>query len=295
MKRYTILLSLTLLLIPFISSAQNKDEVTGALLIKTTKTKQVQPAPTPPVTTPEDVVKSKSKLKAVEFKKGYQQEVSFAYSFLDDLYSSDVNDTYLHHINFNYVGGYRFNHHLYVGVGTGLDFAAGMNFRPMTLEGHSECCADIKYINQGDVFNYDLQYFGYLPVQKISIPLYTHLRVYFLKTKWSPFLAFSAGMRISASKKLDVYEAIEDSDSWRSRYIVGDYVRTEKYGAVTGMFEVMPGVSYQYNKNLGFNFQFGYATRSGSVWMDYSNYETLPGVINTDWYHGFTMRLGVVF
>ena len=55
MKKCSIILLLAFLLAPLVSSAQKKDEVTGALLIKTTKTKEVQPAPEPtpePVPTP---------------------------------------------------------------------------------------------------------------------------------------------------------------------------------------------------------------------------------------------------
>ena len=55
MKKCSIILLLAFLLAPRVYSAQKKDEVTGALLIKTTKTKEVQPAPEPtpePVPTP---------------------------------------------------------------------------------------------------------------------------------------------------------------------------------------------------------------------------------------------------
>ena len=287
MKRGVLFLSLALLSLPFVSEAQNRNEVTGAMLITTTDTIITHlPPPPPPVGK-----KPKTKAKAIELKKGYQQEVSFAYSFLSDLHGCD-HDIFLHHINFNYVGGYRFNHHIFLGVGSGLDFAGGMNFRPLVLVDFSQQCADIREIGEGDTFDYHLVQYGYLPVQKVSVPLYAHFRVYFLKTKLTPFLAFSAGMRFSASKALAIYDSYYSNYN-RSRYEVGHYIRTDSYGAVTGMFEVMPGVSYQFNDKYTFNFQFGYATRSGHEWVDYRGDGDCE--LQNTWYHGFTMRLGFVF
>ena len=276
MKRGVLFLSLALLSLPFVSEAQNRNEVTGAMLITTTDTIITHlPPPPPPVEK-----KPKTKAKAIEVKKGYQQEVSFAYSFMDVWPS-------VHHINFNYIGGFRFNRHLFVGVGTGLDFGAGFNFKPYVVEDSSYI-----YIDPTGAEGYGADA---LPIQKLSIPLYAHFKVYFMKTRLAPFLAFSGGVRFSAPKKLEVYEHDEKNYSW-SRF--GDYIRTEKYGAVTGMFEVLPGVSYQFNDKYTFNFQFGYATRSGHKWYN-SWYNSLYNKddysIKRTWCHGFTMRLGFVF
>lgn len=278
MKRFVLgVIALLLLGVPFSVSAQ-RNTVTGAMIIHNT-----------------DVIRSKKtknpkkKFAVADIKKGYQQEVSFAYSFLSNLYSVEDKENIVNQINLNYIGGYRFNHHFFVGIGTGLDFAASMNFKPLVLSDLYGEFADADHCKVGDrVYDHynECLYGGCLPIQKVSIPLYVHLRAYFTKTKWSPFLAFSAGMRISASKKMDIHESNRKSWDWRERRI-GDYIRTEKYGAVTAMFEVMPGINYQFNKNLGFNFQFGYATRSGKNYFD--------GFLNNDWYHGFTMRFGVVF
>ncbi|MBR0339032.1 MAG: hypothetical protein IIX40_02435 [Alistipes sp.] len=275
MKRFVFgVIALLLLGAPFSVSAQ-RNTVTGAMIIHNT-----------------DVIKSKRAKRqyaVADIKKGYQQEVSFAYSFLSNLYSVEDNENIVNQINLNYIGGYRFNHHFFVGIGTGLDFAASMNFKPLVLSDLYGEFADADHCKVGDrVYDHynECLYGGCLPIQKVSIPLYVHLRAYFTKTKWSPFLAFSAGMRISASKKMDIHESNRKSWDWRERRI-GDYICTEKYGAVTAMFEVMPGINYQFSKNLGFNFQFGYATRSGKNYFD--------GFLNNDWYHGFTMRFGVVF
>lgn len=246
-----------------------KNTISGAMIIQNT-----------------DVIKTKKQFATADIKTGYQQEASFAYSLMWDTGSM---------FNFNYIGGWRFNRYFYAGIGTGLDFS-GYNERQFVGEymdgsDYSYTASYPGITNQGSTEEkIGKEYIGCwtsLSNQVLAIPLYAHLRVYFLKTKWSPFLAFSAGMRISASKKLDVYEAIEDSDYWSSRYTIGDYKRTEKYGAVTGIFEVMPGVSYQYSRDMAFNFQFGYATRGNN---DINSRE-----IERGWSHGFTMRLGVVF
>lgn len=266
------LVGLLLLSTPFYVSAQ-RNTVTGAMIIHNT-----------------DVIKSKrvkKQLTAADIKKGYQQETSLAYSVMFDTG---------HMINLNYVGGYRFNHHFYVGVGTGLDFSTH-NYNAFICYSHK----DGEYIRYNEINNrhsaqreIGKRYLGgeydnwwHMPMQTVAVPLYVHLRTYFMKTKWTPFLAFSAGARFSSAKKLDVYYG-EKSGSYS--YYVGDFVRTIKYGAVTGMFEVMPGVAYQHKSGAAFNFQFGFATRSGDYYIN--NY--YDGIAHS-WAFGFTMRLGVVF
>ena len=248
MKRFLAFLVL-LVSVSTLAFAQ-KNTISGSMMINTT-----------------DIIKTKKVFAKATVERGFEQEASFAYSFMDDWPS-------IHHINFNYIGGYRFNHHLFVGVGTGLDFGAGYNFKPYAAE-------DYCYITGGG----SSMAHDELPIQKLSIPLYAHFKVYFMKTRLAPFLAFSGGVRFSAPKKLEVYE-----NYWPK---LSDYIRTEKYGAVTGMFEVLPGVSYQFNDKYTFNFQFGYATRSGHKWDD-DLYEDDYSIQRT-WYHGFTMRLGFVF
>lgn len=300
MKRLVLFLSIASLSSPFISVAQNQDKVTGAMVVHTTETIVKQPVVTPK----EEPVKERKKLKAVEIKRGYQQEVSFAYSLMFDTGSM---------INLNYVGGYRFNHHFYVGLGTGLDFSTN-NSNDFFI-GYGEYTpysyGSIRYshIPQYEIDNLSSselkigkRYFDYaennywdFPMQTVAVPLYVHLRTYFMKTKWTPFLAFSAGVRLSSSKKMDVYnvQRTEGYYSWDVNYYVGDFSHTYTYGAVTGMFELMPGVSYQHKSGKAFNFQFGFATRSGDYCI--VEYENSNEGIAHYWAVGFTMRLGVVF
>ena len=261
MKRFIAIF--VLLLSISISAFAQKNTISGSMIINTT-----------------DVIKTKKVFAKAKVVRGFEQEASFAWSVLFD--------ELIHHININYIGGFRFNHYLFVGVGSGLDFGAGYSFKPYVME-------DRRYVSSScteDVFDnyYDL------PIQKLSIPLYAHFKVYFMKTRLAPFLAFSGGVRFSSAKKLEVYSSKYSSNRGSE---FDKYLRTEKYGAVTGMFEVLPGVSYQLNDKYTFNFQFGYAARSGHMWNRWDEYggNYNPNVysVRKCWFHGLTMRLGVVF
>ena len=238
-----------------------KNTISGSMMINTT-----------------DIIKTKKVFAKATVERGFEQEASFAWSWA-------ANCEVIHHINLNYIGGYRINHHLFVGGGTGLDFGAGYSFKPYVVENHD----DIFHSPTASYTYSDMRY-G-LPIQKVSIPLYAHFKVYFMKTRLAPFLAFSGGVRFSAPKKLEVYE---NDAKYSSDIKFGDYIRTEKYGAVTGMFEVLPGVSYQLSDKYTCNFQIGYATRSGHEWND-SYWSDDRYKIRRTWYHGMTMRLGFVF
>jgi hypothetical protein len=277
------LVGLLLLSTPIYVSAQ-RNTVTGAMIIHNT-----------------DVIKSKrvkKQLTAADIKKGYQQETSLAYSVMFDTG---------HMINLNYVGGYRFNHHFYVGVGTGLDFST-RNYNAFICYSHiqGDCYNYIRYYEIRNLSSAQREigkrylgdeddYWWHMPMQTVAVPLYIHLRTYFMKTKWTPFIAFSAGARFSSAKKLDVYNG---RNYGSSSYDVGDFVRTIKYGAVTGMFEVMPGVAYQHKSGTAFNFQFGFATRSGGYHPNYAyDYEEEydSDGLSHEWAPGITVRFGVVF
>lgn len=239
MKRF-LFASLAFLLFTTSTLSAQRNTISGAMITTTT-----------------DVIKIKKErklLKTVNITKGFKQEVNLAYSFIDFLTS---------HLNFNYIAGYRFNHYLFVGAGAGLDFGCTNNHKPLLVRSG----------NYGGYYITNQYKYYDLPVQKVAIPLYAHFKAYFMKTRWAPFLAFSAGVRFSTAKK--TYESVSDMQY------------SYKYGAVTGMFEVLPGVSFKYNDKYDFNFQFGYATRSGHF-----NYS---GGIAKDWYHGFTAKFGFVF
>lgn len=232
----------------------------------------------------------KSQQNANDVKKGYYSEVSLAYSYLSSWESFSQ-------INLNYIGGYRFNHHIVIGLGTGLDFAVGNSYKPLVTLG-KDSVYEADYIKYGDRLSDGYtsslgkkpeSRWGQLPVQTLAVPLYAHFRAIILKTKWSPFVAFSAGVRLSSPKQLDIYRA-------DNALIVKNYIQTCQYGLATGMFELMAGVCYHNSKDVGFNLQIGYAARGGHCWT-YSNLYsgTDEHHIENDWYQGLTLRLGVTF
>ena len=232
-----------------------------------------------------------SRLKVAEIKKGYQQEVSIGHS-------CDFESFML---GLNYIGGWRVSHKFFIGLGTGLDFTLN-SYNPMALLYHYSDDTDTfcvfynldSYDHSGSVrIDYEEEYYYGTPAQTVTVPLYLHIRAYFLKSRWSPFLSFSGGARFSTPKKLEVYNCKKGS-GWRSSYEYYDitYKRTVKYGAVTGMFELMLGLNYQHSKKLAFNLQGGMATNIGYglYYRDYAEDGFVRGVSL-----GYTLRFGIAF
>ncbi|MBP3551032.1 MAG: hypothetical protein J6J57_05240 [Alistipes sp.] len=93
--------------------------------------------------------------------KGYDQYVNLSYGY------NRVSDF----IGLNYIGGYRFNHLFFLGLGVGADFAL---FTPQ-ME----------------------QKYAYAKPTRVNIPVYLNFRTNFLDKAWSPYISVSAGARIS--------------------------------------------------------------------------------------------------
>lgn len=106
------------------------------------------------------LIVTKEKFPAVE--RGYESmaEVSPTLSIDSDSFYLDLN----------YIGGYRFNNTLFLGVGTGVNFNIPIG------------SSDLEYMN------------------KICVPLYAHARVYILKGRLSPFVSLSLGARLSTKR-----------------------------------------------------------------------------------------------
>lgn len=111
----------------------------------------------------------------------------------------DIWDFGYGHTGINYIGGWRFNNWLFVGAGTGLEFA------------HDVAHGAKQYVGKSHV-RYDLsQWWSYdanLPrgglVNLISIPIYAHIRTYYMRTAWAPYSSVSLGGRI-APKDSGIY------------------------------------------------------------------------------------------
>ena len=262
MKRIFLALFVVLLFTAVDLPAQNS--VTGAMMLRNT-----------------NVIKTKKKLKEAPIKKGYQSEFSLSYSYFD--YGKEGGSL----IGLNYIGGCRFNHYVYLGVGTGVDISTYSNGTPVVCWNQNE--GFLYYYEVKDMPNGEyLQEYTALPMPKMAVPLYLHLRIYFMKTKWAPFLALSGGVRISASKKLEVYNA-------NNYGYTGNLLSKYKYGAVTGMVEAMPGVNYQHSKKFGLNFQIGVAARSYRK-FEWYKYHDVQSNVTRDWVLGdLMMRFGLVF
>lgn len=87
-------------------------------------------------------------------------------------------------VNVNYIGGYRFNSHLFLGLGTGIN----MNGEKGKYTLHTSSA--------------DAQIFvTYFPHSFISIPIYLHFRADFGKAQnlWRPYMSVSAGYHMSVS------------------------------------------------------------------------------------------------
>ena len=93
--------------------------------------------------------------------KGYDQYINLSYGY----------NRACDFIGLNYIGGYRFNHLFFLGIGVGADFAL---FTPQ-ME----------------------QKYAYAKPTRVNIPVYLNFRTNFLDKAWSPYISVSAGARIS--------------------------------------------------------------------------------------------------
>lgn len=96
-------------------------------------------------------------------------------------------------IDINYIGGYRFNNTLFLGVGTGLNF-----YMP----------------GKGDFQN----------INKLYVPLYAHAKVYVMKGRLSPFVALSVGARLSTKR------FYEDEDGYEKKYSTTNFLINPRIG-----------------------------------------------------------------
>lgn len=144
--------------------------------------------------------------KLYDAKVGFQQfvELSPKIDFFDFSYG---------HTGINYIGGWRFNNWIYAGVGTGLEFAhnfakgakdfIGSNFVKYSKYGY-------RYYDISEEIDADI----YGSFNRVSIPLYLHLRAYYMRTKWAPYSSVSFGGRL-APKDSGVYFDFSTGVDWR--------------------------------------------------------------------------------
>ena len=171
--------------------------------------------------------------KLYDAKVGFQQfvELSPKIDFWDD-----------HgHTGINYIGGWRFNNWIYAGVGTGLEFAHNFAKGAKDFIGSDI----ITYSKYGDYYisSEDIDADNYGSFNRVSIPLYLHLRAYYMRTKWAPYSSVSFGGRL-APKDSGVYFDFSTGVDWR---INDDYHAYFSLGFWLSKFRETSGRNYEHN------------------------------------------------
>ena len=177
------------------------------------------------------LIVTKQKLPAVA--RGYQQSVDAGYNAMLSIAGNDL-------FSLNYIGGYRFGDTFFLGAGTGLDFKLN---NPAFDRGN-----------------------GYpMKLNAVNIPLYAHLRVYFLKERITPFFALSFGGRLSTKRtfELELGEVKYNTCGLILNPQVGVNVRTSAKGnvylAVGFCGQTMPSLDQvgRHTASVKSKFQYG--------------------------------------
>lgn len=214
MKRAIFLsILLSLLLLPAtVFSQERTDIIKSGLTIRTNKIQEI-------------VIEKKKKEKKIlqPVKPGFQQSVTFGYYSEFDEYN---------HLQLDYIGGYRVNNNLFVGLGLGMDFAIDPR---------------VQSIRTAYSSNYDYEEHFQFYDSGFAMPLFAHLRGYLGKKRFQPFAALSAGAVIRMPTKEEVN--INDGS--------GGYLCTAEFGTSALFFEPMLGVDIRLSSKVSLNTQIG--------------------------------------
>lgn len=147
----------------------------------------------------------------------------------------------------NYIGGYRFNKNIFLGLGIGInvnDDNGNINWSTIYKQGGDNTIC------------YDIQY---LPHSFISIPLYLNFRVDFgkMQKSWNPYMSLSAGYHMSIAPIgsalpgdfWTLWDQIQSFDEYKS------IVHTTNSGI---MADINFGINHKLNKNLGLYYGLGF-------------------------------------
>lgn len=189
-------------------------------------------------------------------KRGYEQEIAIT----NQLFFNSESMM----LNINYMGGYRFGPHLFVGIGTGLDFDifGGDGMWPSYRE---------YYYHKMSGCNCDIYSHGDFPLNIVTIPVYAHIRTYLSKKRCAPFFGFSGGMRIS-------------TDTNNSNNDVG-----LSSSIMHAMGEVSMGLNIRCSNSFALNFQIGFPFGTYDIY----NFEAQSMGKAFDF--GYTARVGFLF
>lgn len=162
-------------------------------------------------------------------------------------------------VNVNYIGGYRFNKNIFLGLGTGIS----INDQNGNYYEHKTTSAS------GTELGYDITYF---PHSFMSIPIYLHFRTDFGKgnRSWNPYISLSAGYHMSIAP---IGSAVP-GDFWEDWYkITGDM---PEYREITNtsngglMGEANFGMNCRLNEKMGMYFGIGFRAESRKESLDIS-------------------------
>lgn len=205
--------------------------------------------------------------KLYDAKVGFQQFVEVSPKF--DITQEELGQMAFGHTGINYIGGWRFNNWLFAGAGTGLEFAhvyeksKAKEIKELIREG----CESTYYLDQHGTLN------------AVSLPIYAHVRAYYMRTALAPYSSLSLGTRL-APKDCGVY------------------------------FDLSTGVDYRINDNYHAYFSLGFwLSRHKDFYYDWTRYDESCGIWTCDYetlhFHpssdekilvgGISFRIGVSF
>lgn len=124
----------------------------------------------------------KKEIKRYDARVGFQQFVEVAQDTDFDSYT---------HSGLHLIDGYRFNNNWFVGLGIGLDYY------PEHLSGKKRELF-IQRPSWGYYDDFDDYSRSYVSLNKISIPIFIHSRMYLFHSDYSPFISYSLGKRLAA-------------------------------------------------------------------------------------------------
>lgn len=193
-------------------------------------------------------------------KAGYEQHIDASFSWYPDTYNYYEGSV-------TYIGGYRFNNYIFLGLGAGVSVSNGKSH--VSHDDYSGY-----YNNNIYIYNY---YDCSLPYPMVNVPVFVHLRVYFLKTRVSPYFALSAGGRFSGKGTFELESGNE-----------------VKYNTCGVYLAPSIGLNIRLNKRTSLYFSAGYSgTSTSAISLGGIQYNSLT--VHNELYHGFDFHLGFTF
>ncbi|MGM9763270.1 MAG: hypothetical protein ACI3ZQ_04550 [Candidatus Cryptobacteroides sp.] len=180
-------------------------------------------------------------------KAGYEQHIDASFSCI----TTGENEF---EGSLTYIGGYRFNNYIFLGLGAGVS------------------------VSDGDSHAYhDDYYYDGLPYPMVNVPVFVHLRVYFLKTRVSPYFALSAGGRFSGKGTFELESGNE-----------------VKYNTCGVYLAPSIGLNIRLNKRTSLYFAAGYRGTSTSD-ISYGGIQYNSLTVHNELYHSLDFHLGFTF